>query len=82
MNTLCGCLLGRPDQIRENNLFSARQSVRNEELFEKAMNAMSGVAEAAHSFRRAFSTNEKYSLERDFDSVPDPCERFGLIYPE
>jgi hypothetical protein len=26
--------------------------------------------------------NQKYSLDMDFDSVPDLCERFGLTFPE
>lgn len=26
--------------------------------------------------------NEKYSLDMEFDSVPDLCERFGLTFPQ
>jgi len=26
--------------------------------------------------------NEKYSLDMDFDSVPELCKRFGLTFPE
>jgi hypothetical protein len=26
--------------------------------------------------------NRKYSLDMDFDSVPDLCKRFGVTFPE
>jgi mannose-6-phosphate isomerase-like protein (cupin superfamily) len=40
------------------------------------------VTDAEDDVEQWSEINEKYSLEMDFDSVPDLCERFGLTYPE
>lgn len=40
------------------------------------------VAEAWGDVERFAEINEKYSLDMDFESVPDLCERFGLTFPE
>lgn len=40
------------------------------------------VAAAWGDVERFAQINEKYSLEMDFNSVPDLRERFGLTFPE
>ncbi|SFH51579.1 cupin domain-containing protein [Modicisalibacter xianhensis] len=40
------------------------------------------VAEAWGDKERFAQINAKYSLDMDFDSVPELCKRFGLTFPE
>ncbi len=40
------------------------------------------VAEAWGDLERFAQINAKYSLEMDFDSVPELCRRFGLTFPD
>jgi mannose-6-phosphate isomerase-like protein (cupin superfamily) len=40
------------------------------------------VAAAWGDLEKFAQINQKYSLEMDFNSVPDLCERFGLTFPE
>ena len=40
------------------------------------------VTDAEDDVDRWSAINDEYSLEMDFDSVPDLCERFGLTYPD
>lgn len=40
------------------------------------------VAQAWGNIERFAEINQKYSLDMDFDSVPNLCNRFGLTFPE
>lgn len=40
------------------------------------------VAQAWGDIGRFTEINRKYSLDMDFDSVPNLCKRFGLTFPE
>lgn len=40
------------------------------------------VAAAWGNVERFAEINQKYSLDMDFDSVPELCKRFGLTFPE
>lgn len=40
------------------------------------------VADAWGDVERFAQINEKYALDRDFETVPELCRRFGLTFPE
>jgi mannose-6-phosphate isomerase-like protein (cupin superfamily) len=40
------------------------------------------VAQAWGDIERFAEINQKYSLDMDFDSVPNLCNRFGLTFPK
>jgi mannose-6-phosphate isomerase-like protein (cupin superfamily) len=40
------------------------------------------VAESGGSPERLAAINEEYSIDMNFESVPELCERFGLVFPK